>query len=183
MSILEFLGLRRPGDPAGAAGSAETETVRRIVDRLDHLEPERARFVAAFAYILTRVAQADLEISGRETRAMERIVTEHGRLPEEQAVIVVQMAKTQSLLFGGTENYLVTREMKRIASRDEKLALLDCLFAVSAADRSVSTVEDGVIRQIATELGLEHRDFIAVRSRYRDRLAVLRKPDAPAGES
>jgi uncharacterized tellurite resistance protein B-like protein len=106
---------------------------------------------------------------------MERIVSKHGRLPEEQAVIVVQMAKTRSALFGGTENYPVTREMRRIASREQKLALIDCLFAVSAADESISTVEDGVVRQIATELGLEHRDFVAVRARYRDRLAVLRR--------
>ena len=108
---------------------------------------------------------------------MERIVTERGQLPAELAVIVVQMAKTQNLLFGGTENYLVTREMNRIASRDQKVALLDCLFAVSAADESVTTLEDNVIRQIAAELRLEHRDFIAVRARYRDRLAVLKKSD------
>ena len=183
MSILDFLGLRQADGKTNAAESAETETVRKIVDRLDHLEPERARFVAAFAYVLSRVAHADLEISAEETRAMERIVTERGRLPAELAVIVVQMAKTQNLLFGGTENYLVTREMNRIASRDQKVALLDCLFAVSAADESVTTLEDNVIRQIATELRLEHRDFIAVRARYRDQLAVLKKSEAPADGS
>jgi uncharacterized tellurite resistance protein B-like protein len=183
MSILELLGFRRQSEATSSATPAETETVRKIVDELDHLEPERARFVAAFAYVLSRVAHADREISEDETRAMERIVIEHGRLPEEQAVIVVQMAKTQSLVFGGTENFLVTRELNRIASREEKMALLDCLFAVSAADTSISTVEDGVIRQVATELRLEHRDFISIRARYRDRLAVLKKTDPPAGAS
>jgi uncharacterized tellurite resistance protein B-like protein len=176
MSILEFLGLVKPSAGGAASGPGETETVRRIVERLDDLEPDRARFIAAFAFILSRVAHADREISDHETRTMERIVAEHGQLPEEQAMIVVQMAKTQSLLFGGTENFLVTREMNRIASREEKLALLDCLFAVSSADRSISTVEDGVARQIAAELKLEHREFIGVRARYRDRLAVFRDP-------
>ena len=95
-------------------------------------------------------------------------------------MIVVQMAKSQNLLFGGTENYLVTRELNRIASREQKLALVDCLFAVSAADRSISTVEDNAIRQICAELRLEHRDFIDVRSRYREHLAVLKEP--PSGE-
>jgi uncharacterized tellurite resistance protein B-like protein len=183
MSILEFLGFGRTGERTDASESAETETVRKIVDRLDHLEPERARFVAAFAYILSRVAHADLEISAEETRAMERIVTERGQLPSELAVIVVQMAKTQNLLFGGTENYLVTREMNRIASRDQKVALLDCLFAVSAADESVTTIESNVMRQIAAELRLGHRDFITVRARYRDHLAVLKKPDASTDKS
>lgn len=172
MSILDFLGLSRKGpDPAGGA---DTETVRKIVDQLDHLPPDRARFVAAFAYILGRVAHADLEISDDETRAMEAQVREHGKLPEEQALIVVQMAKTQALLFGGTENYLVTREFNRVAGREEKLALLHCLFAVSASDDTVSTVEDNVIRQIADELKLDHADFINARSAFRDYLGVLR---------
>jgi uncharacterized tellurite resistance protein B-like protein len=107
---------------------------------------------------------------------MEQLVGQRAGLPEEQAILVVQMAKSQNLLFGGTENYLVTKELNRLASREEKLALLDCLFAVSAADESITTSEDSVIRQIADELLLEHRDYIDVRRRFRDRLAVLRPP-------
>jgi uncharacterized tellurite resistance protein B-like protein len=178
MSILRFLGLAdRPDDP-GESVAAETETVRKIVRQLDDLEPDRARFIAAFAYILCRVAHADLEISEEETRQMEQIVIGHGNMPEDQAIIVVQMAKTQSLVFGGTENYLVTREFNRIATREEKLALIDCLFAVSAADETVSTVEDNVIRQISDELLLDRADFIGVRSGYRENLGVF-KPDPP----
>jgi len=184
VSILEFLGFGRSRESGESPGESpgDSETVRRIVDQLDHLEPERARFVAAFAYVLSRVAHADLEISEDETRAMERIVTDHGGLPEAQALIVVQMAKSQNLLFGGTENFLVTREMRRMATHEQKLALLDCLFAVSAADISISTIEDHVIRQIATELRLEHKDFISVRSRYRDHLAVLQDPRKSDGD-
>jgi uncharacterized tellurite resistance protein B-like protein len=177
MSILKFLGFE-PTEARGA-GEAETESVRRIVAELDQLDPDRARYVAAFAFILSRVANADLRIGKRETSAMERIVTEQGGLPENQAVIVVQMAKTQSLLFGGTENYLVTREFNRIATREQKLALLDCLFAVSAADETITTVESNVIRQIADELMLDHREYADVRSRYRDHLSVL-KEDRPS---
>jgi uncharacterized tellurite resistance protein B-like protein len=122
------------------------------------------------------VAHADLEVSPEETRAMERIVMERGGLPEEQAVLVVQIAKSQNALFGATEDYLVTREFARAATREQKLALLECCFAVSAADREVSGEEEAVVRQIASELGLEHGDFIAARSAYREFLAVLKRP-------
>jgi cyclophilin family peptidyl-prolyl cis-trans isomerase len=44
--------------------------LRDLVDTLEHLEPERARF-ARFAYVLGRVAHADRHISPEETRAME----------------------------------------------------------------------------------------------------------------
>ncbi len=175
MSIREFLGLDKKKVPTG-----DTETVRKIVEGLDRLEPEKARYIAAFAYLLSRVARADLIISPEETRAMERIVMERGGLPEEQAIIVVQMAKTQNILFGATENYLVSKEFCRIATREQKIALLHCLFAVSASDESVSSAEDQTIRQIADELGLEHSDFIEVRSSYREHLAVLKKPFNPA---
>jgi uncharacterized tellurite resistance protein B-like protein len=160
-------GAAAPGGPA-----ADTETVRKISAALDQLEPERARYIAAFAYILSRVARADLSISDDETRTMERVVAEKGVLPEAQAVMVVQMAKTQNILFGGVENFLVTREFERIATHEQKIALLHCLFAVSAADRSISSAEDTTIRKIAGELNLDHADFVAVKSAYVDRLAT-----------
>ncbi|HXV77207.1 MAG TPA: TerB family tellurite resistance protein [Candidatus Polarisedimenticolaceae bacterium] len=178
MSIWRMLGLGQVGgDERGS--SAGRDTVRQIVDELADLPIERARYIAMFAFILSRVAGADSKISPAETRAMERIVVEAGGLPEEQAMIVVQMAKTQSLLFGGTDNYSVTKEFAKLASREQKFSLLRCLFAVSAADQSIATVESNVIRQIADELGLDHADFAALRSEYRQHLAVLRpaKPD------
>jgi uncharacterized tellurite resistance protein B-like protein len=170
VSILNLLGFKEP-EPHG---SGETETVRRIVDALDRLDPERARHLAAFAYILSRVARADLKISPEETRAMERIVIEHGGIPEDQAIVVVQIAKHQNLLFGSTENFLVTREFNRITSHEQKLALLDCLFGVAAAEAAVSVTEDHEIRNIARELGLSHQDFIAIRSRHRGDLSLFR---------
>jgi uncharacterized tellurite resistance protein B-like protein len=173
MSILDLFKLNRADR---SASSAETETVRKITEALDRLDPQRARYIAAFSYLLGRVAHADLKISPEESRMMERIVVERGKLPEEQAVIVVQIAKTQNILFGETENYLVSREFNNMASLEEKLALIDCLFAVAAADKSIATIEDNEVSQIADELKVEHRDFIAVRSTYRDYLAVLKKP-------
>jgi len=170
VSIRDFLGI-----PEKHAATADTETVRKVIEQLDQLPPERARFIAAFGYVLGRVAYADMKISPEETHAMERIVMERGGLPEEQAMIVVQTAKTRTQLFGGTENFLVTREFSRIATREEKLALLDCLFAVAAAEAHISTAEDNEIRQIVNELGLGHPDFIAVRSRWKDQLSVFRK--------
>ncbi len=173
MSILKkLLGLARQ-EPADSPAS-NTESVRRIVSRLEQLEPERARFVAAFAYILGRVAHADLEISEAESRAMEALVQEHGGLAEDQALLVVEIAKSQNRLFGGTENFLVTREFKEIADREERLRLLDCLFAVSAADDSVSIVEEEQVRSISSELGLSHKEYVEVRARYSEHRDVMK---------
>jgi len=172
MSILSFLGLEGKASPA-AHRAAQTEAVREITKKLENLPPEKARYLARFAYILSRVANADLEISPEETREMEQIVQRVGGLPEDQAVVVVHAAKTRNLVFGGTDNFLVTREFNNVATRDQKLALLDCLFAIAAADNEIASVEDNEIRQVSKELMLEHRDYIATRMKYRDQLAVL----------
>ena len=162
MSILKFLGLGGSND---TAGQGDTDTVRRIAAELDRLDPDRARFVAAFAYILGRVAIADRGISDAETQAMQRIVAEKGALPEAQAVMVVQMAKSQNVLFGGTEDFLVAREFARVASYDQKLALLECLFIVSAIDHTITLTEDQEIAKVALELKIEHADVVRARLR------------------
>ncbi len=171
MAWLRWLGF---GGSEQNSVAADTETVRKIVARLDALDPQRARYIAAFAYILGRVANADRHIDAGEIRAMEELVVKHGALPEEQAVLVVQIARAQNTLTGGTENFLVTREFASIATPEQKFALLDAAFAVSAAEAGVSAVEENEIARIADELLMSHTDYIAVRSRWRDELNVLR---------
>lgn len=153
---------------------AATDTVRRIAAELEALPPEQARYVAAFAYVLSRVAHADLDVSKDETRKMEEIVQRFGRLPEDQAVLVVEIAKSQARLFGETENYLVTRELDDMATREQKEEILDCLFAVSAADDSISSTEETHIRQIASELGFSHKEYVETRSDWSDKREVLK---------
>ncbi len=173
MSIWKLLGQDKH-KIIGQAPPAETETVRKIVDALEGMDPARARYIAAFAYLLSRVAYADRNITAAETHEMEQIVMERGGMPEEQAILVVQMAKTQNRLFGGTENFLVTKEFNDMATREQKLALLHCLYAVCAADQVVTTKEDNEIRTISQELLLTHEDFIDVRYGYRQYLSVLK---------
>jgi len=171
MSILRMLGWRSE-TPSQETGN--TETVRRIVSELEAMDQDKARYVAAFAYILGRVAYSDLHISDQETRKMEEIVRRLGHLPDDQTILVVQIAKSQTRLFGGTEDYLVTREFAEISSPEQRQELLDCLFAVSAADNSISGAEEAQIRQIASELGFSHRDYVAARSVYSEHREVLR---------
>jgi uncharacterized tellurite resistance protein B-like protein len=162
-SLRAWLGVESQETAAGAAPLRET------LDALDHLEPERARFLAAFAYLLGRVAHADQHVSPEETRAMEALVQEEGQLSQDQAMVVTQLAKTSNLLFGGTANFLVALEFSALATYDQKLALARCLFAVSAADESISLPEESEIHRIVRELKIDHPDLVALRvshSRY-----------------
>ncbi len=169
MGLLDWL----KNSPSAGASDADTDTVRRIAAELERLDPEQARYVAAFAYVLSRVARSDLTISPAETSAMVRIVGRVARLPEAQAALAVEIAKNQSRLFGGTEDFLVTREFREISTEAQRRELVDCLFAVAASEAGISAEEDGQIRQIASELGLAHDEFIAIRLKYRDQRTVM----------
>ena len=177
LSILKFLGLQpesRPSPETPATEVGDTEPVRRIIGELERLEPERARYLAAFAYILSRVANADSKISAEETQTMEEIVQKLGHVPQAEAILVVEIAKSQTRLFGGTENFLVTREFKDIATQAQRQELLDCVFAVSASDQSITSVEESQARQIASELGFNHREFVEARAAYSEHREVLK---------
>jgi uncharacterized tellurite resistance protein B-like protein len=169
-----------PAPPVSAAPAnsptpaAETATVRKIVARLESLPPDRARLLAGAAYVVSRAANADLAISPEEIDLMERSLVERMGVSEAEAVIVVEIARQQARLFGSTEDYLVTREFKRVATPEQRLAVLQACFLVAAADDEISSPESAVLNQIATELEIGPADFDAVRSGHRDQLSVIR---------
>lgn len=179
MSLGRFLrmpsaeGTRDDAASGAAAAGADTETVRKIVRQLDALPIERARFLAAFGYILMRAAAADLEISEAETATIERLVTEYGGLPEAQAVIVAEVARTQSLLYGGTEDYLVTRQFRELASDEERVALLRCCYLVGAVDDTITLEESDTLQEIARELDLDRTAINAIRNEFAPKLSTI----------
>ena len=149
------------------------DALRELVEALDRLEPSRARYLARFAYLLGRVAHADQHVSPEETRTMEQLIAREGDLSTEQAMLVVALAKSSSLLFGGTDNFLVARDFAIDATREQKLALIRCLFAISAIESNISIAEEREIQRIARELRLEQSDLVTLRLEYRQHLPGL----------
>jgi uncharacterized tellurite resistance protein B-like protein len=172
MGILRWLGISRDDTPSTGG---DTETVRRIASQLERLPQGQARHLAAFAYVLARVAHADLRIDDSEAREMERIVSETAQLQPGEAALAVEIAKSQARLLGGTENYVVTRQYRELSTPEQRIRLLECLYAVAAADGSISTPEDQEIGAIGEELGFSRSEVTAVRARWRDHLAVFQK--------
>ena len=171
--LLRFLGIdaasaSKEGHQTGTTGLSE------IATQLDGYEPKHARFLAAFAYVLARVAAADLEIDRSEVAEMQRIVEALADLAEDEASLVVTMATAEAVEKGGTQNYLVTRELRSVSTREQRTKLLHCLFAVGAADGSISAAEGNEISAIAEELGFMPAEANAVKGLFRDKLATLR---------
>jgi uncharacterized tellurite resistance protein B-like protein len=164
------VGVPRPAAPGG-----ETATVRRIVAELEQMEPEQRRHIAGFAYILARAAHSDLAVGPDERSLMEQIVTDIGGLTESQAVLVVEIARHQTELYGGTEDYLVTREFKGRATDDQKKRVMEACFAVVAADHQITSGEYAELTQIADELDLTREELNVIRNEYRDQLTAIQR--------
>jgi uncharacterized tellurite resistance protein B-like protein len=147
--------------------------LRAVLDALEQLEPARARYLAQFAYLLGRVAHADQHVSGEEMQTMELLVAREGNIPVDQAMLVVGLAKTSNLLFGGTDNFIVARDFAGETTYEQKLALLRCLFAVSVAEGDISVAEEREIQRIARELRIEQSDVVKLRLQYRQHLPGL----------
>lgn len=179
-----FLGLDRAAAPepdlpsgdeaAPAPGSAaETATARRIVARLEALPPAEARYLACFAYVMSRAAHADLHISDEETAVMERFATEYGGLDDAQAILVVEMAKLQARVHGATEDFVVTREFRDISTPEQRRDLIRCCFAIGAEDGTISAEEAAVVNQIARELDVERDEVNAIRAEFHEMLSSV----------
>jgi tellurite resistance protein len=165
-----------PTHPPPAAPQAEafaTESIRRIADEIESLPIEQRRYVAGFSYVLARAAHADLEISEAELKYIEHAVVEVGHLSEAQAVLVVEMARNMSELYGATDDYLVTRRFREISTRDQREDLLRTAFAVGAADDTISAAESAELNQIGKELGFRADEIDALRDEFRDKLAAV----------
>lgn len=170
--IMDALGLSSVD--SASENEQDSAAVQAVAERLDGLDPDRARLVAALAMVLARAARADLETSNREMALIASILQQHAGLTAEQADLVTEMVSHRNQLFGVTEDYMATREFKNLATERELDCILKCLFAVCAADDSISLVEEEEVRQVASELGFTHEQYTAARSAFREQREVLR---------
>lgn len=169
--IRTWLGLAVEPEPGN-----EPAPLRDLVETLEHLEPERARHLARFAYLLGRIALADQQISADETRTMEAIVAEEGHLTPDQALVVVGLAKSSNQLFGGVADFQVAQEFAEAATYEQKLALVRCLFRVAATDAAITLAEEAEIHRVANQLKIQPQDLTALRVSHGQFLPGLRPP-------
>ena len=86
---------------------------------------------------------------------------------------MVERGKPQTRLYGGTEDYLVTREFRDSTTEEQRMDVIRACFAVGAADTSISAEESAEINQIGDELGIDRAKVNAIRGEYREQLAAV----------
>jgi uncharacterized tellurite resistance protein B-like protein len=170
LSLLRFLGL---GAGASQADS-EPESLKEIGAQLEALPPDEARFVAAFAYLLARIAGADLTTDDQERAEMARHLEGFAGVDSDRAVLLGEAAVRAAQTYSPSDDHLVARTFRDMTELDERTRLLRCLYAVASADQTISTAEDNEIFEVAASIGVEHPQVIAIRSEFKEYLGALK---------
>jgi uncharacterized tellurite resistance protein B-like protein len=167
--LLEVLRLA-----GGEPPPPEHEFLVRVRRDLERLGPDRVEYLAAFAGQLARVALADSALSKDEEASIGRLLRERAHLDESDARLILDLMHHEAETLRGLQHHLLNRSVNERATAEQKLDLIDCLYAVASADGSIANVEDQEIRRVAAALMVHHKDLMAIRSRYKDRLEVMR---------
>jgi uncharacterized tellurite resistance protein B-like protein len=167
--LLAALGLR----PDDGTPGPDRPLLRRLQDELSQRGADRLEYLAAFAGLLARVAGVEGGISAEETAAIAARLRAAGNLSEVDAALIAEILRHARDDVAAVQAHELTRAINAGATPDEKQALLDCLYAVAAADHLVSDVEEQEIRRVADAVLVPHRVLMEIRARYRDRLEVL----------
>ena len=139
-----------------------TDLLRRMAapapDRLP--EPD-ARL--ALAALLVRVARSDGDYAEVERDRIDRILLRrHGLSPFEAAKL---RGAAEGLEAEAPDTVRFTRAIKDGVALEDRVAVLEALWAVVLADGQRDEEEDGLLRLVANLLGISDRDSALARQR------------------
>ncbi|MFP6655134.1 MAG: TerB family tellurite resistance protein [Myxococcota bacterium] len=170
MSLLRFFGI---GGRA-KTGEQEPASLAEITTQLDGLPAAEARFVAAFSYLLARIAGADLRTDDTEREAIAHRLESFAGIDVERAALLAATAIQAADSHHASDDHLVARTFRELSEKPERLRLLRCLYAVAAADENISAAEDNEIFEVAGAIGIGRRDVVALRSEFKEYLGSLK---------
>ncbi len=108
--------------------------------------------------LMARVAHVDRHTSEDEFEAMVEAISRGWELTPEAAAYVAEVAVSSAS--AEVDNFRLTREFFTSTTPEERLQLIDVLFAVASADGELSFAETEEIRTIAIGFKLTHKQFI-----------------------
>jgi uncharacterized tellurite resistance protein B-like protein len=122
---------------------------------------ETLRTLSLAGGMMAQVAQVHPDVTDSEVATMVDALKTHWHLTTDEAAFVagVAISETATLL----DRYRLARRFAEACSHEERVAFLDVLFAVSAADGDVSHEETEEIREISRWLKLSHDEFIGAK--------------------
>ncbi|MFW6067068.1 MAG: TerB family tellurite resistance protein [Myxococcota bacterium] len=132
------------------------------------------RVVTAVAGLLACVAYADREYAPTEERAVRAELGRVHGLGQAGVEAVCGVLREDIVDLAQVGDQVWTRELKELGERELRVEVLDALVELAAADHELSLSEVNYLRRLTTALGLTQADYVALQSRHRDKLSLLR---------
>jgi len=158
--------------PAAAAVDLDEFIRNRIFFKLrrrigtDQITPEMYR-LCLLGGLMGLIAQADGEIDPRELEEIRRQLQFHGSFEAEALEVLIATIEEESVR--GLDRARLISEYTASANFQERLRLLDLLFAVATADGGLTHAELEQLRAISAAMGLSHRQYIDAKLRTKQK--------------
>ena len=151
MSAAEVPQDHKNTDPSSRRSA---QSVRRAVRDLHAIDADTAEYLNALAFVLMRVADADLRVCDHETSCIEEILVDHAGISPDQAILVVEIARHRCRIADCGASYGISKELRPAIDSRRGALLASFLSAVAGADGELLPQEEKAIGQISAELGL-----------------------------
>ena len=124
------------------------------------------RLLLATAALLVEVMRSDAVRDERERARVLAALRRHGGLGEAEAKELMALADEQSRK--ANDYFQFTSLVNRHYDAQEKVRIIEMMWAVAYADGVISAHERHLMRRIADLLHVPHGDYVAAQRRARD---------------
>lgn len=132
------------------------------------LPDERLYFLCLVGTLMASVAHVDDHFDPAEKKALKRCLTDQFSLEGKELTLLFEVVEEQARQ--GFDFHEVVTEFNRVASHNDRINLMECLFEVSIADGKMAHEEAEEIRRITKALRIPHKTFIEHKVRALDKI-------------
>jgi len=138
------------------------DLLKRLAEPDPHLLPDEDARLALGA-LLVRVARTDGHYAAEEAAMIDRLLARRYAIGPFEAAALRREAETLEAEAPDTVRF--TRAIKDAVAYEERLAVIEALWAVVLADGVRDTQENALLRLVANLLGINDRDSNLARKR------------------
>lgn len=121
------------------------------------LPDDEVYHICLLGTLLASVAQVDEIFEEVEEKALKKVLQETFSFPKQELGILFDVIVEQAR--HGFDFHEVVTETNQIITYKERVMLIDCFFAIAAADGKISSAESEQIRKITKAMHIPHQDF------------------------
>ena len=133
-----------------------------------NLPDDKLYFICLFGALMADVANIDGNFDESEKKALKKVLSNHFDFKGKELKILFEVIL--ELVNHGFDFHEVTTELNNLMTYNEKINLLNCMFAIGGADGELSYEETEEIRRITKAMRIPHKVFIESKMKILSRL-------------